>query len=47
MKRKTKANKETFTIKGDELVKKIKELVAEGNVRRITIKNKKIGRAHV
>jgi len=41
MKRKTKANKETFTIKGDELVKKIKELVAEGNVRRITIKNKK------
>jgi hypothetical protein len=41
MKRKTKTNKETFTIKGDELIKKIKELVAEGNVRRITIKNKK------
>jgi hypothetical protein len=41
MKRKTKTNKETFTIKGDELIKKIKELVAESNVRRITIKNKK------
>jgi hypothetical protein len=29
-----------FKIKGEDLVKKFKELVAEGNVRRITIKDK-------
>jgi len=29
--------KETFIIKGEELLKKIKELVEEGNVRKITI----------
>lgn len=32
--------KEEFHIKGDELVRKVKDLIAEGNVRRITIKNK-------
>jgi hypothetical protein len=28
-----------FTINGDELLAKVRELVAEGNVRRLTIKN--------
>ncbi len=30
-----------FKVKGDELLKKVKELVREGNVRRIIIKNEK------
>lgn len=36
------ANKkeETFEIKGEDLLKKIKELIKEGNVRKITIKNR-------
>lgn len=32
--------KEEFKVKGDELLKKVKEIIAEGNVRRITVKNK-------
>lgn len=32
--------KESFTVKGEELLKKVKQLVNEGNVRKITIKNK-------
>jgi Domain of unknown function (DUF4342) len=32
--------KETFTLKGEQLLKKIKELIAEGNVRKITIHDK-------
>lgn len=32
--------KETFTIKGEQLLKKIKELIEEGNVRKITINDK-------
>ena len=37
----TKQSKsETFTVKGDELVRRIKELIHEGNVRRIIIKDK-------
>ena len=32
--------KETFKINGEELVKKVKELIKEGNVRRIIIKDK-------
>jgi hypothetical protein len=32
--------KETFEIKGDDLVAKFKELLHEGNVRRIIIKDK-------
>ena len=28
-----------FTINGDEVVAKVKQLIAEGNVRRLTIKN--------
>jgi Domain of unknown function (DUF4342) len=30
---------EEFSVKGDDLLRRIKELIAEGNVRRITIKN--------
>ena len=37
----TKSKKEdTFKVKGEELLKKIKELIKEGNVRKITIKSK-------
>jgi hypothetical protein len=32
--------KEEFKVNGEELLKKVKELVAEGTVRRLTIKNK-------
>lgn len=31
---------ETFKVNGEELLKKFKELIKEGNVRRITIKDK-------
>lgn len=36
----TKTRTESFEIKGEELVKKFKELLHEGNVRKITIKDK-------
>jgi len=32
-------NKEEFKVSGEELIKKIKELVKAGNIRRIIIKN--------
>ena len=32
---------EEFSVKGDALVKKLKELIKEGNIRKITIKNEK------
>lgn len=32
---------ESFEIKGEDLLKKVKELIREGNVRKITILNKK------
>ena len=32
--------KETFTVKGEQLLKKIKELTDDGNVRKITIHDK-------
>jgi hypothetical protein len=35
----TKA-KESFSINGEQLLKKVKELIAEGNVRKITITDK-------
>ena len=35
-----KTTKEYFNIAGEQLLKKIKELIAEGNVRKITIKDK-------
>ena len=34
------ARQEEFTINGKELMAKVKQLIAEGNVRRIIIKNK-------
>lgn len=37
----TKTKKEeTFTVRGEDLLKKVKELLHEGNVRRITILDK-------
>ena len=33
-------NKEYFKINGESLLKKVKELIAEGNVRKITIQDK-------
>lgn len=36
-----KTTKETFTVDGDNVVKKVKELIREGNIRTITIKDKK------
>lgn len=35
-----KKNYEEFSIKGEELLAKVKQLIADGNVRRIIIKNK-------
>lgn len=32
--------KEEFYVKGEQLLNKVKELIAEGNVRKITIKDK-------
>jgi len=34
-----KVKKEEFKVSGEEVVKKVKELIKEGNVRRIIIKN--------
>ena len=34
------ARQEEFRVSGEELLKKVKQLIAEGNVRRITIKTK-------
>ena len=34
------AKKEEFKVNGEDLIKKIKEIIHEGNVRRITIKDK-------
>lgn len=34
------ANKESFTLNGENLLKKVKELIAEGNISRVTITDK-------
>jgi hypothetical protein len=34
------ARQEEFKVSGEELLKKVKELIAQGNIRRISIKNK-------
>ena len=34
------ANKESFTLNGENLLKKVKELIAEGNISRVTISDK-------
>jgi Domain of unknown function (DUF4342) len=36
----TTTTKESFTIAGENLLKKVKELIEEGNVRKIIIKDK-------
>jgi len=36
----SRGRKEEFKIKGEDLIKKVKELIHEGNVRKIIIKNK-------
>ncbi|MGN6568761.1 MAG: DUF4342 domain-containing protein [Flavipsychrobacter sp.] len=33
-------NKESFSINGEQLLRKVKELIEEGNIRRITISDK-------
>jgi hypothetical protein len=33
-------NEETFRVSGEELLKKVKELIKEGNIRRLSIKDK-------
>jgi len=39
-KTKSKTHEEAFRVKGEELVGKVKKLVKEGNIRKITIKDK-------
>ena len=34
------ANKESFTLNGENLLRKVKELIAEGNISRVTITDK-------
>jgi len=36
----TKNTEESFKVKGEELLKKVKQLIKEGNIRKITIKDK-------
>jgi hypothetical protein len=36
----SKKKEESFKVKGDQLLSKVKQLIKEGNVRRITIKDK-------
>jgi CBS domain-containing protein len=40
-KKKTTKKKETFKVSGDELLAKVKELIKEGNIRRLIIKDSK------
>ena len=39
MTEKKKTNEEFFKVKGEELLEKVKEIIREGNARRIIIKN--------
>lgn len=40
--KKTKsAKQQSFTVKGDDLLKRVREIIKEGNVRKIIIKDKK------
>jgi len=41
MKEKNRSNRESFKVKGDEILDKIKEIIREGNARKIIIKNEK------
>jgi len=40
-KAKKQESKEQFKVSGEEILKKVKELIKEGNIRRIIIKNEK------
>lgn len=40
-KSKTKTKKEEFKVNGEEILNKVKELIKEGNIRRIIIKDNK------
>ena len=40
-KRKSSGKKEEFKVSGEDLIKKVKEIIREGNVRRITIVDRK------
>jgi hypothetical protein len=41
MEQKEKSNHESFRVSGDEILSKVKEIIKEGNARRIIIKNEK------
>lgn len=41
MENKKQSGKETFKVTGDEILSKVKEIIKEGNARRIIIKNEK------
>jgi hypothetical protein len=41
MTQKEKSNHESFKVSGDEILTKVKEIIKEGNTRRIIIKNDK------
>lgn len=41
MPKNARGKKERFTVKGEQLLKKVRELIREGNVRRISITDKK------
>ena len=38
---KNQANQESFKVSGDEILSKVKQIIKEGNARRIIIKNEK------
>ena len=40
MAEKSKKKEETFEVKGEDLLKRVKEIIAEGNARKITIKDR-------
>jgi hypothetical protein len=41
MEQKEKSNHESFKVSGDEILSKVREIIKEGNARRIIIKNEK------
>jgi len=41
MEDKNHSNRESFRVSGDDILKKVKEIIKEGNARRIIIKNDK------
>lgn len=41
MVKKSSKKEESFEVKGEDLLKRVKEIIAEGNARKITIKDKR------